>query len=445
MNAGAGRWCRTVVGVVGMAELVFAFACGRGTPTTAKKSPDESITIAAALGSTQVRANATDDVLVRITVEAHDVVRRGRPPVNLALVVDTSGSMEGRAIEDARAASAALVESLSPEDRLAVVVFHSKTEVLLPSTQLKDADMTDVRAKIRGMKAEGTTDMSQGLAAGISEVTKNLDADGINRVILLGDGVPNEQASIEPMAKAAGERGISVTVLGLGADYNESLMGKIAQASGGRFHYVEDSTKVLSFFKEEVVRLQKIGAKNATVELNPGPGVTVDGVIGQSITSTGRGVSVLLGDMAFGDKRELIVRLKVAPHKDGVAVELLDSVVRFSEPIGGASGERRLFVGAHASADAAKVHASRNEDVEKSAAKAKEAAATLEEIQRARDSDRPGGAPRVQREPSNRPGAPVTGAPEMAMPMASPAAVGPPAAKQVRMRHDEAMRTLQGD
>jgi Ca-activated chloride channel family protein len=435
---GVAHAARIALGVVGLAGVVLA--CGRSSapPSMAKKQADESVTIAAALNNTQVRSGATTEVLARITVEAHDVPRRSRPPVNLALVVDTSGSMEGRAIEDARAASAALVDSLSSEDRLAVVVFHSKTEVLLPATQLRDADMSDVRKKLRGMKAEGTTDMSQGLAAGIAEVSKNLDADGINRVILLGDGVPNEQASIEPMARAAGARGISVTALGLGADYNESLMGKVAQASGGRFHYVEDSTKVLAFFKEEVVRLQKACAKNAIVELNPGPGVTVEGVIGQQISSTGRGVAVLLGDMAFGDKRELVVRLKVAPHKDGNAVELLDSVVRYTEPIGGASTERRLFVGAHATADASKVLASKNDDVERSAAKAKEAAATLEEIQKARDSDRPGGSPRP-----SPPRAAAGGVPELASP--APVTAAPMEPAEQRRRHDQAMRTLQGE
>jgi hypothetical protein len=137
--------------------------------------------------------------------------------------------------------------------------------------------------------------------------------------------------------------------------------------------------------------------------------------------------------MAFGDKRELVVRLRVAPHKDGNAVELLDSVVRFTEPIGGASSERRLFVGAHATADAAKVLASKNDDVEKSATKAKEAAATLEEIQKARDSDRPGGGgvrpspPRASPEAAS-PSAPITAAPI-----------------EQRRRHDQAMRTLQGE
>src|SRR6185436_1956823 len=97
----------------------------------------------------------------------------------------------------------------------------------------------------------------------------------------------------------AAASGISITTMGLGNDYDETLMGRIALGTGGKFSYVDDSSKVTSFFKEEVVRLQHVVAKNASVELKAGPGVTIKSVIGRTFSRTdGHAVRVQLGDLS---------------------------------------------------------------------------------------------------------------------------------------------------
>jgi Ca-activated chloride channel family protein len=93
----------------------------------------------------------------------------------------------------------------------------------------------------------------------ITEVTRHLDKEGVNRVVLVGDGVPNDDRQILPLVAQAAAQGISVTALGLGNDYDETLMGHIAQLSGGRFFDV--SAKVASFFSEEVTGLHKVVAR----------------------------------------------------------------------------------------------------------------------------------------------------------------------------------------
>ncbi len=393
-----------------------------------------------------VRSDRATAVAVRLLISAAAVERADRPPVNLALVVDTSGSMEGRAIEDARAASKALMGALRRGDRIAVVVFGSTTEVLLPSTPIEDTDTAQLRRRIDAMKALGTTDMAGGLRAGMAEVSAHLVAGGVNRIILLGDGDPNDALPVQQMAGQAGSQGISITALGLGPDYNETLMGEVAQLSGGRFHYVEDSAKVAAFFDTEIVRLNRTYAKNARVVLTPGPGVTLGRVIGQ-----GGGRAISIGDLSFGEERELIVELDVPARRAGSAVELLDAVLSFEDARSGATIERRLFFGAHASASEDEIRTGRDEAVEHAAARAATAAATLTAIEAARRGD----VEKAQR--SLRPSAKrasydfsdTAPSPELvnALPSVAPAAAGNPVPARdsvvVRKAHDEAMKVLQ--
>ena len=409
------------------AAAVVFFACAR-TRTPQKAAPP--LDLEAALGGGLVEAGSSQALVARVAIASRARTSAARPPVNLALLVDTSGSMEGRAIEDARKAALALLGALRKEDRVAVVAFHSAAEVVLPSTRLADLDEPELRAKIAAMKAQGTTDMASGLRLAVAEVTAHLEPEGVNRIVLLGDGVPNDDRQILPIVQGAAARGVSVTALGLGDDYDETLMGRVARQSGGRFFYVEDSAKVASFFAEEVVRLERVVAKNAVLELRPGPGVTVTRVIGRESQTLERGVSVPLGDVSLGEEQEVVLELASAPARSGASVEVLDAVLRYQDGLGGVTREERVFVGARASADLAAVEASRQQAVHDAAARARDAAATLERIEQERGQDRAKTAPAA---PSPSPEATDENA-----------ALRPPAsASEIRRLHGEAMRRFQ--
>jgi Ca-activated chloride channel family protein len=411
-------------------------ACGTSGAKLPSGPRGSAVALDAALGNEFVKSGASNAMVARIGLSARKRSATARPPVNLALLVDTSGSMEGRAIADARAASLALVGSLAPEDRIAVVVFDSKAEVLLPSTKLGDADAKELKKKIEGMKATGTTDMASGLRMAIDEVTRNLQRDGVNRVVLVGDGVPNDDRQILPLVGQAAAQGISVTALGLGNDYDETLMGRIAQQSGGRFFYVEDSTKVASFFSEEVTRLHEVVARHAVLELHPGPGVTVTGVVGRSFSGLERGVAVPLGDLSLGERAEVVVELASASTKDGANVEVLDAVLRYEDGVGGAQREERAFVGAKSTQDNALLAQGHVKVVEDAFARAKDAATTLERIERQRNTDR-SNANRVPPMPSPASPAPAAAPPKKA---AMDERLSP---EQLRELHDKAQRNFQ--
>ena len=296
----------------------------------------------------------------------------------MALAVDTSGSMEGAAIQDARDAGLKMIDALRDGDRLAVVIFNSRTEVLLPSTELDAGVREEIKAKIAKIEARGTTDMSGGLDAALEQVRAHANPKGVNRVILLGDGIPNDPSNMEYTARRASEGGVSITAMGLGLDYDETLMGKLAELSGGRYRYIESSDKVAGFFAEELDRLDFVYGRGVSATITPGPGVRIDSVIGGSAPSPGGAAYVSLGDIARGDTRDIVVRMTVTPRKAGVPIELLDAVITFDDVLENAGRvERYVYLGAQTTEDEAKVVKAKNTEVELAAAIAEASATTL--------------------------------------------------------------------
>src|SRR5690606_29232276 len=122
-------------------------------------------------------------------------------------------------------------------------------------------------------------------------------------------------------------------------------------------------------------------------ELRPGPGVHIDGVVGQPIAASG-GVQIALGDLSEGEQRDVIVRLRTDPRRAGATLELMDAVLRFQDAVADAGAlERRVFVGARATDVPAEVEGGRNADVERTAARMMAAMTTVEAIARARQGE----------------------------------------------------------
>jgi Ca-activated chloride channel family protein len=376
---------RLALTLVGLLTL----ACSRDShPKEASSAKERLVRVEATLDTSLFPADKTGTAIARVRIAPEPRPERERPAVNLALVVDTSGSMEGRAIEDAKKASRALVDALKDGDRLAVVSFDSSATVLVESTELDSEARSEMKRKLAAMRARGTTDMESGLRQGLAQVSAHHSPQGINRIVLVGDGIPNEESAIRVIAASARSSGISVTALGLGADYNEALMGDIAQISGGKFHYVEDSTKVAGFLGNEVRRIDGVYARNAELELVPGPGVAIERIIGQRASAEGKRIRLPLGDLSRGEERELFVRIKVGEHHAGANVELCDAVLRYDAP-GGQRSEERVFLSGRSTNDESALARGKNSDIELGAAFAQAAAATVEAIELARAGRKP--------------------------------------------------------
>ncbi|MEM9073660.1 MAG: VWA domain-containing protein [Myxococcota bacterium] len=363
--------------------LVALSGCFRDTTPT----PDDPgvVFLDADLGHTEVLADTGGEVLARLVVRTGDVNQTERSPLNLALVIDTSGSMLGDPIDRAREASLSIVDLMREGDFLSVVAFHTETEVLLPSTEVRRGDLDEIREKIRGMEARGTTDLAGGLRIGLQQVMSHRSNESIDRIVLLGDGVPNDPNPIVPLAQQAGNSGVPIAALGLGLEYDETLMGQIAQLSRGHFEYVQEADQVASVFRDQLIRVERMLARNAVLSLQPGPGVEISEVLGQETPQGGGGLALNLGDLSEGDRRELVVRMTAPGRREGALVELLDARLQFQDNVNEAGSLRRTaFLGARATADTTRYEASRNAEVHEAAAALRAATATLTAIRMVR-------------------------------------------------------------
>ncbi|MEY3911895.1 MAG: hypothetical protein RLY37_1363, partial [Verrucomicrobiota bacterium] len=178
-------------------------------------------------GFLRAAAEATQ-VLVRIVAPSQpaDTVATPRAPLDLALVIDRSSSMSGRPIAAALESAVRIVRGLRTDDRVTIVAFDDRIEVVQPLVEITDRETLVQR--IKSIDTRGSTNLFGGWEEGARQLAPFARKDRIARVILLSDGqanqgLLNEQEIFAQVAKAAGA-GITTSTVGLGHGFNESLM-----------------------------------------------------------------------------------------------------------------------------------------------------------------------------------------------------------------------------
>lgn len=266
----------------------------------------------------------TVDVLVRVTPPEAVTGWRTRRRLNLCVLLDRSGSMDGAKMARAREAACYCVDQLLSSDRLCVVVFDDVVETIILSQYVEDKD--GLKRAIARVKARGSTALHEAWVRGGLQVSEHLDEGAVNRVLLITDGLANigltDTDEIVAQARGLFERGVSTSTIGIGADFNEDLLMPMAHAAGGNAWHVAEPEDMQRVFAVELEGLLAQFAHHVTLGLVPADGVRVADVLNDfTLGETGRYV---LPDLQAGSPLDVVVRLKVPAQNVGARMPLLD-------------------------------------------------------------------------------------------------------------------------
>jgi Ca-activated chloride channel family protein len=269
----------------------------------------------------------TVDVLIRITPPEPEAGVGGasrRPALNLSMVLDRSGSMDGDKMERAREAAQYCIDQLLSTDRFSVIIFDNQIEVLIPSQHAENK--AALKESLARIFARNSTALHEAWVRGGMQVSEHLTEGAVNRVLLITDGQANVGETnidrIVSQSKGLNERGVSTSTIGIGDDFNEDLLLPMAQSGGGNAWHVERSEDMQRIFAVELEGLIAQLAHTVTLGLIPADGVRLSDVLNDfELGETGR---YKLPNLQAGSPLEVVVQLRVPAQPASTKLRLLD-------------------------------------------------------------------------------------------------------------------------
>lgn len=243
--------------------------------------------------------------------------------------------MIGKPFEYVKNAAAFMVKQVGAGDHFSLVTFDDRVNVLCPVQRATNKDY--LKSLIDAIQPGGATNLSGGFLQGCREVLREARPGQVNRVILLTDGQANvgitEPSVLSSKARSMAEKGISITSIGVGEDFNEDLLVAMSEAGRGNFYYIKNPDEIPGVFAEELQGLLKVVAQGIRVTVTGGPGCRLIGVLGYEPTLIPEGVTVDLPDMYENETKVLVLELAHPPFLPGDH-EILRVGVDYSDSLG---------------------------------------------------------------------------------------------------------------
>lgn len=307
---------------LGLLLLLFA---GASWSQAAQSSDAQTFAVSPLVEVDRPLVLAGDDapLFVLVRLRAMDLTPAqiaARPPVNLSLVLDRSGSMADKGkIEYLKKAAKLAVDRLTPRDYLSVVEYDDKITLLWPSQKVESTFA--VKRLIDALTPRNTTNLVGGMMRGVDEVAAREDQmagnNALHRVLLLSDGLANagvtDPAKIRSLVRGAKTGGVRISTLGLGRDYDEDLMQAIAENGGGNYYYIENPEQMARIFERELNTIFSTVAKDVRFEFEPGAGVKDVEVLSFSDAGDPQATHFDMESFYAGEERVILLRITPKP------------------------------------------------------------------------------------------------------------------------------------
>jgi Ca-activated chloride channel family protein len=282
-----------------------------------------TLTIDGRLGHASIAKGGSGETFLYASVAGGDAPGIVAPPVNLAIVIDRSGSMKGDRIANAIAAATGIVDRMRDGDSVTVVSFDTEARVVVPATLTTASSRPGIDAAIRAIRLGGDTCISCGLDEAMSAMSRTaLGGDRVNRMILLSDGAANhgtrDVSGLRALAARMRDRGCSISTIGVDVDFDEKVMAAIALESNGRHYFVANASGLPAVFDQELESLLATVARDSELAVELAPGVEVDEVFDRTFRREGSRVVVPFGTFGARQEKTVLMRLRVPSDREGV-------------------------------------------------------------------------------------------------------------------------------
>ena len=316
-----------------VAVVALLIACIAASAEGRNLTEPQKLTLVAQPGFSVLKAGEKQQAWMRVGLTGFHQERTGeRAPINVAIVLDRSGSMQGEKIQRAREAAIGALDLLKSDDIISIVAYDSDVNVLVPATKLSDKE--HVANIIRAIQPGGNTALFGGISKGAAEVRKFMDDKHVNRVILLSDGLanvgPSSPGELGELGASMKKENISVSTLGLGLGYNEDLMVQLAGKSGGNHQFIENASELASIFRGEFEDVLSVVAQTVDVKIEIPEGIRPVRVLGNSADINGQSVITRLSQVYSDQQKYVVVEVEIPAGLAHLAVD--SSGVEIAKP-----------------------------------------------------------------------------------------------------------------
>jgi Ca-activated chloride channel family protein len=273
---------------------------------------------------------------IEVPPEQAAFTESGRPPLSLNAVLDVSGSMRGDKMAQTKEALRHALRFLREEDTLSLAVFSEKVRNVFKPKAVDRKFREKFESGLEKVRAGGTTALCGGLEKGIGNAAQAENDN--NLVLLLSDGQANVgETDIEKIGMRSSEarkRGVVVSTLGVGQDYNEALMAEVAVQGGGRYYHVHSSEQIVRYLTGELGEAVDLAARDVRICINIPKGAALIPLSAAYEVEISDGQAVVsIGDIPRDLEVEIPLRLTLFANAPGSRLSV-EGEVQYLSPAG---------------------------------------------------------------------------------------------------------------